>query len=75
MVSVAGNFYSVPDTPRHRILDVHVFADEIRIFENAVGRERQRFEMRLFLGEGFVDDAPGGRVDPGPAASAVKSLP
>jgi hypothetical protein len=31
--------------------------------------------MRLFLGEGFVDDAPGGRVDPGPAASAVKSLP
>jgi transposase len=35
MVSVAGNLYSVPDTTRRRILDIHVFADEIRIFENA----------------------------------------
>jgi hypothetical protein len=35
MVSVAGNIYSVPDTTRRRILDIHVFADEIRIFENA----------------------------------------
>ena len=34
MVSVAGNLYSVPDTTRRRILDVHVFADQIRIFEN-----------------------------------------
>ena len=34
MVSVGGNLYSVPDTTRRRILDVHVFADEIRIFEN-----------------------------------------
>jgi transposase len=34
MVSVAGNLYSVPDTTRRRILDVHVCADEIRIFEN-----------------------------------------
>jgi transposase len=34
MVSVAGNLYSVPDTTRRRILDVHVFADEIRILEN-----------------------------------------
>src|ERR1700756_4165323 len=34
MVSVAGNLYSVPDTTRRRILDIHVFADEIRIFEN-----------------------------------------
>jgi hypothetical protein len=33
-VSVGGNLYSVPDTTRRRILDVHVFADEIRIFEN-----------------------------------------
>jgi hypothetical protein len=28
-----GNLYSVPDTTRRRILDVHVLADEIRIFE------------------------------------------
>jgi hypothetical protein len=27
---VAGNLYSVPDTTRRRILDIHVFADEIR---------------------------------------------
>ena len=31
----------------------------------SVGRERQRFEMRLFLGEGFVDDALRGGVDTG----------
>ena len=36
MVSVSGNLYSVPDTTRRRILDVHVFADEIRIFEDGV---------------------------------------
>ena len=36
MVSVAGNLYSVPETTRRRILDIHVFADEIRIFENAM---------------------------------------
>jgi transposase len=34
MVSVSGNLYSVPDTTRRRVLDVHVFADEIRIFED-----------------------------------------
>ena len=33
MVSVGGNLYSVPDTTRRRILDIHVLADEIRIFE------------------------------------------
>ncbi len=34
MVSVCGNFYSVPDTTRRRVLDVHVLADAIRIFED-----------------------------------------
>jgi hypothetical protein len=33
-VSIGGNLYSVPDTTRRRILDVHVRADEIRIIEN-----------------------------------------
>ena len=33
MVSVGGNLYSVPDTTRRRVFDVHVLADEIRIFE------------------------------------------
>ncbi len=36
MVSVGGNLYSLPDTTRRRIFDVHVLADEIRIFEAGV---------------------------------------
>lgn len=36
MVSVGGNLYSVPDTTRRRVFDVHVLADEIRIFEGSV---------------------------------------
>ena len=36
MVSVGGNLYSVPDTTRRRVLDVHVLADEVRIFEDGV---------------------------------------
>ena len=36
MVSVSGNLYSVPDTTRRRILDVHVLADAIDIFEDGV---------------------------------------
>ena len=34
MVSVGGNLYSVPDTTRRRVFEVHVLADEIRIFED-----------------------------------------
>jgi hypothetical protein len=34
MVSVGGNLYSVPDTTRRRVFDVHVLADQIRIFED-----------------------------------------
>jgi transposase len=33
MVSVGGNFYSVPDATRKRVVEVHSLADEIRIFE------------------------------------------
>jgi transposase len=33
MVSVGGNFYSVPDATRRRVVEVHTLADEIRIFE------------------------------------------
>jgi transposase len=36
MVSVAGNAYSVPDTTRRRVLEVHCLVDEIRIFEDGV---------------------------------------
>ena len=52
-MSVSGNLYSVPDTTRRRVLDVHVFADEIRIFEDGVliaahapleGRDQRRLD-------------------------------
>jgi transposase len=36
MISVGGNLYSVPDTTRRRVFDVHVLADEVRIFEDGV---------------------------------------
>jgi hypothetical protein len=34
MVSVGGNFYSVPDATRRRLVEVPTLADEIRIFED-----------------------------------------
>ena len=34
MVSVGGNFYSVPDATRRRAVEVHTLAEEIRIFED-----------------------------------------
>jgi hypothetical protein len=34
LISVGGNLYSVPDTTRRRVLDVHVLADAVRIFED-----------------------------------------
>lgn len=34
MVNVGGNAYSVPDTARRRVLEVHCLFDEIRIFED-----------------------------------------
>jgi len=50
---MVSNLYSVPDTTRRRVLDVHVFADEIRIFEDGVliathapleGRDQRRLD-------------------------------
>ena len=35
MVSVGGNYYSVPDRTRRRSVEVHTLANEIRIFEAA----------------------------------------
>ena len=34
MVSVGGNFYSVPDTARRRTLEIQHHATELRIFED-----------------------------------------
>jgi hypothetical protein len=33
MISVGGNFYSVPDATRRRTVEVHTLAEEVRIFE------------------------------------------
>ena len=34
MVSVGGNFYSVPDATRRRVVEVHTLANEVQIFED-----------------------------------------
>ena len=53
LISVGGNLYSVPDTTRRRILDVHVLADELQIFEGRTliaahppleGRDQRRID-------------------------------
>ena len=36
MISIGGNAYSVPDTARRRVLDVHCLIDEVQIFEDGV---------------------------------------
>jgi hypothetical protein len=36
LISVGGNTYSVPDTVRRRVVEVHSFIDEIRILEAGV---------------------------------------
>ncbi len=36
MVSVDGNYYSVPDTTRKRVVEVQNHTDEVRIFEQGV---------------------------------------
>ena len=35
LISVGGNTYSVPDTTRRRVVEVHSLVDEIRILEAA----------------------------------------
>jgi hypothetical protein len=35
MISIGGNGYSVPDTARRRVLDVHCLIDEVQIFEDS----------------------------------------
>ncbi len=34
MISIGGNLYSVPDATRRRVVEVQIFADEIRIIED-----------------------------------------
>ncbi|WP_291736598.1 hypothetical protein [Leisingera sp. F5] len=69
MVSVDGNYYSVPDTTRKRAVEVQNHVDEIRIFEDGIciarypvleGRNRRRVD-------------PAHRKAPPPRAIAQKS--
>ncbi len=52
-MSAGGNLYSVPNTTRRGVLDIHVLADEIRIFVAGVliashapleGRDQRRLD-------------------------------
>ena len=36
MVSIGGNAYSVPDATRRRLVEVHMLASEVRIFEEGI---------------------------------------
>ncbi|APX18080.1 integrase (plasmid) [Phaeobacter inhibens] len=69
MVSVDGNYYSVPDTTRRRTVEVQNHVDEIRIFEDGIciarhpvleGRNRRRVD-------------PAHRKAPPPRAIAQRS--
>jgi transposase len=73
MVSVDGNLYSVPDTTRRRVFDVHVLADEIRIFEDGAlvashapleGRGEKRLDPAHRKAMSFPRRRPG---EPDPA--------
>ena len=54
MVSVGGNLYSVPDTTRRRVFDVHVLADEIRIFEDLRARRLSLSRWRDAARSGLI---------------------
>jgi transposase len=54
MVRVGGNLYSVPDTTRRRVLDVHVLPDEVRLYEDGI----------LVARHLPVEGRGGARVDP-----------
>ena len=63
MVCVGGNLYSVPDTTRRRVLDVHVLAGSIRIFEDGA----------LIASHAPLDGRGEKRLDP--AHRKISSLP
>jgi transposase len=65
-VSVGGNFYSVPEATRRRALEVHLLADEVRVFE----------DDRLVATHPVLEGRHRYRVDPGhrlprPRAGAI----
>jgi hypothetical protein len=78
-VSVGGNLYSVPDTTRRRVFDVHVLADEIRIFEDCKlvafhlpleGRSEKRLDPAYRKSGSFSRRRPSSS-EPAPRARAT----
>jgi hypothetical protein len=67
MVSVGGNLYSVPDSTRRRVVEVHTLAHEIRILE-----DDQLIAVHPVLeGRGQRRIAAGHRTAPPPGNSAT----
>jgi transposase len=68
MVSVHGNFYSVPDRTRRRVVEVQTLADQVRIYE---GRELLAVHP-LLQGRGQRRVAAGHRRWPPPGRGASR---
>jgi transposase len=68
VVSVGGNFYSVPDGTRNRAVEVHALIDEVQIFEDG-----RLIAAHPWL-EGYRERrvAPGHRRFPPPGARPVR---
>lgn len=72
MVSVGGNLYSVPDSTRRRIVEVHTLADEIRILED----DKLIAVHPVLEGRGQRRIAHGHRTAPAPGNSmTVREMP
>jgi transposase len=67
MVSVGGNLYSVPDSTRRRIVEVHTLAHEIRILED----DKLIAVHPVLEGRGQRRIAAGHRTAPPPGNSAT----
>lgn len=63
MISVGGNFYSVPDATRRRLVEVHTLASEIRIFEDG----------SLIAAHPVLDGRHQRRVAPGHRSAAAQA--
>ena len=79
MISVGGNLYSVPETTRRRILDVHVLADALHIFEAGAliavhapleGRRQRRIDPAHRRADAAVPTPDGHRADRHPSHAA-----
>ena len=71
MVSLAGNFYSVPDGTRRRAVEVQTLANEIHILEG----DKLIAVHPVLEGRGQRRIAAGHRTSPPPNSTTVRELP